>query len=146
MLYLLELHLTGHKRLRLFHGPYFRATTFIVLLTKMSSSFDILDGPKPSNSDVYGIEVQRTSTEQCASHLFLAFQHLDGSYTVASITKNRDAIEWVRNVELNPPELLCPSECTKFSVRYQCAGLQDLATSMYILESHFTVPESDPCL
>lgn len=103
MLYLLEMSLTGHERLRLPRSPYFQTTTSIVILIKMSSSFDILNGPKTPNSDVCGIEVRRTSTEQCANHLFIASPHLDGSYTVAKITKNRESIEWVRNVELNPP-------------------------------------------
>ena len=93
-------------------------------------TLEIVASRTTTNSSIKEIEIRRTTTIYCSHHLFIAFRCHNGENIIAKVNRTQYA-EWTWNVGLHTSNIV-----SKFNISNKCLQIQDLATSICILEGH----------
>ena len=102
-------------------------------------TLDIVASKTTTNSSIQEIEVRRTKTTYCSHHWFIVFRYHNGDNIVAEVNRTQYA-EWTRNIDIQPSEI-----GIKFNISNKCLKIQDLATSICILEGYVSSKMAGSC-
>ena len=93
-------------------------------------TLEIVASQTTTNSSIKEIEIRRTATIYCSHHWFIAFRYHNGDNIAAEVNRTQYA-EWTWNFDLRTSNIVI-----KFNITNKCLQIQDLATSICILEGH----------
>ena len=103
---------------------------FLALILFKMHTLEIVASQTRTNSSVQEIEVRRTTTIYCSHHWFIIFRYHNGDNIIAEVNRTQYA-EWTWNFGLHTSNIVI-----KFNITNKCLQIQDLATSICILEGH----------
>ena len=110
----------------------------LLVLFKMHT-LEIVASRTTTNSSIQEIEVRRTTTIHCSNHWFIVFRYYNGDNIIAEVNRKQYA-EWTWNIDLHPSNIVI-----KFNISNKCLQIQDLATSICILEGHGSSKMAGSC-
>ena len=92
-----------------------------------------------TNSSIKEIEIRHNTTIYCSHHWFIAFRYHNSDNIVAEVNRTQ-YIKWAWNFGLHISNIMI-----KFNITNKCLQIQDLATSICILEGHDSSGMADFC-
>ena len=102
-------------------------------------TLEIVASLTTTNSSIHEIEVRRTTTIYCSYHWFIVFRYHNRDNIVAEVNRMQYA-EWTWNFGLHTSNIVI-----KFNITDKCLQIQNLATSICILEGHGSSKMAGSC-
>ena len=110
----------------------------LLVLFKMHT-LEIVASRTTTNSSIQEIEVRCTTTIYCSNHWFIVFRYYNGDNIIAEVNRKQYA-EWIWNIDLHLSNIMI-----KFNISNKCLQIQDLATSICIIEGHGSSKVAGSC-